>query len=279
VTYNGKSFDVPVVETRFMYHRRTAVLSGMPHIDMVHPARRLWRGRTRQLSLDDTTSCRLAMLERALIGVSRWGDVGGAEIPLRYFDFIRYGRVASLIPVLEHNRLDLLSLAGLTSLACRLIDRGPAGSDDAAECLGLGRLFEQNGAADRAGPCFERVAELAAAAPGWCEAGIVTEAMRRLAVTRRRERRHEDAARLWARLLDEPEVPRGLHPEAAEALAIHHEHRTRDLFTAKEYARRAYEMRQGTTPVRESLTRRLTRLDRKIERWGGVPRKLDFAIS
>ena len=87
---------------------------------MLHVSRRLWRAR----GDDPEASCRLVFLERDLFGVERVGDVPGMEIPGRYFDYIRYGDAELLEPVLQHNRLDLLSLALLTARAIRLIREG-----------------------------------------------------------------------------------------------------------------------------------------------------------
>ncbi len=104
VTYNGKTFDVPMMETRWAFHRMPAPLEEVPHFDMLHPARRLWRSRS---TLTDDGGCRLTTLERMLLNLRRVGDVDGFEIPGRFFQFLRTGDARPLEPVLEHNRLDL----------------------------------------------------------------------------------------------------------------------------------------------------------------------------
>ena len=113
VTYNGKSFDVPLMETRFVMHRMPTPFAALVHVDMVHPARRLWR-------TDDeegvSGGCRLTMLEAALCGHRREGDVPAFEIPSRYFHYVRTGDARPLAAVLEHNRLDLLALALITGM-------------------------------------------------------------------------------------------------------------------------------------------------------------------
>ena len=116
VTYNGKTFDVPVMETRWMFHRMEMPLNEVPHFDMLHPARRLWR--------HDEQGCRLSTLERTLFDVRRVGDVPGLEIPSRFFGFVRSGDPRPLEPVLEHNRIDLVSLAAVTAHAARLAREG-----------------------------------------------------------------------------------------------------------------------------------------------------------
>src|SRR5207253_908804 len=105
VTYNGKTFGVPVMETRWLFHRLEMPLDGVRHFDMLHPARRLWRDRPDGVAADAyadaDAGCRLATLERVLFGVRRVGDVPGMEIPSRYFRFLRSGNAAPLEPVLE----------------------------------------------------------------------------------------------------------------------------------------------------------------------------------
>src|SRR5687768_12930339 len=169
VTYNGKTFDLPVMETRWLFHRITPPLEGVPHFDMLHPARRLWRSRSpvarsvaRSFSSatpeDDGTCCRLSTLERLLFDVTRVGDVPGLEIPGRFFGFVRSGDPRPLEPVLEHNRLDLVSLAAVTARAVRLAQQGQEACRDCSEALALGRVYERAGSFERAEACFRGAA-------------------------------------------------------------------------------------------------------------------------
>ena len=131
VTYNGKSFDLPLIETRYALNRLTTPFAGMPHVDMLHHARRLWHG--------DDEGHRLSSLETSLLGHEREGDVAGFEIPARYFRYVHTGDARPLDAVLEHNRRDLLSLALLTARAAQLLDEGVTGAKTAREALGMGR--------------------------------------------------------------------------------------------------------------------------------------------
>ncbi|HUK35778.1 MAG TPA: ribonuclease H-like domain-containing protein, partial [Vicinamibacterales bacterium] len=105
VSFNGKSFDAPVLETRYLFHRLEWSVSKKAHIDVLHPARRFWK----------EDECSLAVLEQQVLGAWREADVSGYEIPERYFQFVRSGDARPLVAILEHNRLDLVSLASLTS--------------------------------------------------------------------------------------------------------------------------------------------------------------------
>ena len=148
VTFNGKSFDVPLIETRYLFHRQRFPLEGRAHVDMLHPARRLWRARG-EWEGSSEASCSLGTLEKLLAGVHRVGDVPGFEIPSRYFQFVRDGDARRLEAVLEHNRLDLVSLALVMARALTLVERGPAAAQSAYECFGLARIYDRAGRSRR----------------------------------------------------------------------------------------------------------------------------------
>jgi len=265
VSYNGKSFDLPLVETRLTLHRMETPFAEMPHIDMLHPARRLWR-KNEVSSLQSyggmpmrDSGCRLSVLEQSLCGYVRDGDVAGFEIPARYFHFVRTGDARPLEAVLEHNRLDLLSLALVTSRAAQLLDEGAPSTRTAREALGLGRLYERGAMLTDAWRCFTRAIELD-------EPDLLThaEALRAHAVLARRMRRFADAASSWRRLLDVPGCPPLLAREASEALAVHLEHRLRDFQMARGYAMQS--LYSDTSAARKQATlHRVARLDRKID--------------
>jgi len=264
VSYNGRTFDVPLIETRYLLHRLAYPLSAMPHLDMLHPARRLWKQRPMVAgpALDDD-SCKLSVLERHLAGYHRIGDVGGFEIPSRYFRFVRDGNAHPLEAVLEHNRLDLISLALVTARALTLIRQGPAAATHPRESLGLGRLYERSGAADEAEACFARAASLASRVGR--EPDVHADALRRLALCRRRAGRNAEAAAAWQELVRVPGCPSMLRREAREALAIHHEHRSRDLHAARSYVLDALAENAAAT-WRDRAQHRLRRIDHKLSR-------------
>ncbi len=288
VTYNGKTFDLPVMETRWLFHRMQPPLDGVPHFDMLHPARRLWRSRASgvgrdfpgrrslgeggspagsavtsavDIEGDDPACCRLSTLERFLFGVRRVGDVPGLEIPGRFFGFVRTGDPRPLEPVLEHNRLDLVSLAAVTARAARLAQNGHQACRDDSEALALGRVYERAGYGDRAEACYR-----VAAASGSTD--VRAEAMYRLGLRCRRERRYEEAADVWRDVLAWTERPRGrrhlveLRRFAAEALAIHLEHRRRDLGAAHTHA--LFALEESDARKADGVRHRLARIERKI---------------
>jgi uncharacterized protein len=269
VTYNGKTFDVPVMETRWAFHRMPAVLDEVPHFDMLHPARRLWRSRSTISGLhgshDDAGGCRLTTLERVLLNLRRVGDVDGFEIPGRFFQFLRTGDARPLEPVLEHNRLDLVSLAAVTSRALRLTGAGEPACRDGIEALAVGRVLERGGEVERAEACYRRASE------SQC-LETRSEAFYRLGLTCRRSGRFEEAAGWWRHLVALTDSVRrrdhaldSLREFAIEALAIHQEHRVRDLHAARELALFALEEHTGSRRA-DGMRHRLARLDRKLSK-------------
>jgi uncharacterized protein YprB with RNaseH-like and TPR domain len=279
VTFNGRTFDVPLIETRYLFHRLESPFADMPHFDMLHPARKLWRRRNiaRPSHRErwsggrpgDSASCALGALEEAILGVERCGDVPGFEIPSRYFNFLRTGDLSPLAAVFEHNRLDLLSLAALTAIAARMAGEGPAGAPSPHEALAMGRIYLRLGRWDEADACFARAAGLGDAA--WdarsIDPEIRADALRHLAIERRRQHRYEEAAEAWRQLLAAGAGP-GFTQEARRALAIHHEHRVRDLEEARRHAEHALEAEQDPAEA-DALRHRLQRLARKLNRVDG----------
>jgi uncharacterized protein len=264
VTYNGKTFDVPVMETRWLFHRMEMPLDSVRHFDMLHPARRLWRARPVARDLDGEGGCRLSTLERVLCEVRRVGDVPGLEIPARYFRFLRSGDARPLEPVLEHNRLDLVSLAAVTARALQLVDEGTDVCRDAAEALALGKVFERAGSFERAVDCYRH-----AAADRRAHIDVRAESLYRLGIRQRRDRRFDDAAETWRTLLNlnagrvRTPLLGPLRQFAAEALAIHHEHRERDFESARELALLALDETDDSAKA-SATQHRLSRLERKI---------------
>jgi uncharacterized protein YprB with RNaseH-like and TPR domain len=277
VSFNGKSFDAPLLETRYLFHRMPWPGAGRPHLDALHPARRFWGespasrwiARARDPGGEAARpACSLGSLERHLFDAQRVRDVPGSEIPGRYFHFVRSGDPDGLAGVLEHNRLDLLALAALTARLLQMVEGGPGQARHAREALALGRVYARAGLHEAARDAFARALRLCESSG---EAGTSSgaaarvAALRALALAERRARRFDAAARAWRALLTVEGCPRHLAREASEALAIHHEHRLRDLPAAKLFALSS--LQGATAPaLRRAVQRRLLRIGEKLER-------------
>ena len=206
VTFNGKMFDVPLLDARFRLNRGRFPLASAPHLDLLHPARRLWKARLE--------SCRLQSLEAGLMGLRRAGDIPGEEIPQVYFDWVRRRDARMLARVFEHNRQDIVSLAALAVLACQWVEEGRA--EDPRDVFSLARVLERARLYDRSEAEYRRALALG---PG----ALRGPALLRLAWRAKRAGDGTRATALWLEAGEAGEV------EGWRELAIHHEHRTKDL--------------------------------------------------
>ena len=148
-SYNGKSFDLPLLRTRFVMTLRADITVDDSHLDLLHPARRLWRDR-----FGSTT---LRQLEESVLDDGRPADIPGSLIPDAYFFYLRKGDPAIIAPVLEHNARDVISLVRITDRVARavLLARSGRAPDHAPAAFALARVFERNGEADAAFACYE----------------------------------------------------------------------------------------------------------------------------
>lgn len=220
VTFNGKSFDWPLLETRYRMTRTIKTSAPRAHLDFLHPARHLWRPRL--------GSARLPELERHVLGWNRGTDVMSELIPSIYFDFLRGGAPEPLVPIFHHNQMDLRGLAALATRVLALLTDPERQGRDALELFGVSRICERRGDV-RARQMYERsiVRELPE------EAG--RKARRSLALLAKRDGDLQRAESLWREMLGASRE--GL--EAYEQLAIHYERRSRDYQAAAELTRKA----------------------------------------
>jgi uncharacterized protein len=136
ITYNGRTFDQPLLETRFRMMRQRSPFSTLEHLDLLHGARRLWK-----LRFD---SCRLVDLENQILGVERQGDLPGELIPYVYFEYLRTHEILRLVPIFHHNAVDILTLACLTAIVPHAFQPPEhAQLSHGAEMVGLARWWRQ----------------------------------------------------------------------------------------------------------------------------------------
>src|SRR5579859_6780066 len=225
VTFNGKSFDWPLLESRFTMTRSIRAPKLAAHLDLLHPARALWRLRL--------GSVRLVELEREVLDVRRLGwhredDVASALIPQFYFDYLRGGPALPLAGVVRHNQMDLRGLAALFGKINSMLAQEGHEETDSRDLFGLSRFLHRKGDMPRAADvCSQAIA-----------AGLPAEhrqqAARDLALMAKRRGDFGEAAQLWESLL----TGTGQQAiEACEQLAIHFERREKDIDKALDYAR------------------------------------------
>lgn len=135
-TFNGKNFDLPLLQTRFTMCRMRQRWRDMEQLDLLYPARRTWKKRI--------GSCRLSRVEEIILGQPREGDLPGSEVPQRYFDFLKSGDMALLDDIIAHNRQDILTLGTLLAHLCCLYDH-PERETRPADLFSMGRALENQG--------------------------------------------------------------------------------------------------------------------------------------
>lgn len=242
VTYNGKTFDWPLLRNRFVMNRLKTP-APPAHLDLLHSARRVfrWRG----------AGTRLADVERDVIGHRRVGDVPGAEIPERYFRYLRTGNSAPLLPVFEHNVSDVRLMAALLAYLCQRYEaREPQG--DLRDHVGLGHVAFRNGELDRA-------ARFGAAASGSTDPEISTEGLLLVARSALRSNDPATAAANLERALGRSRLSD--RPPLHLALTKIYEHRLRDFGAALRHAALT-----GSAEREADRGRRLERLHRRADR-------------
>jgi uncharacterized protein YprB with RNaseH-like and TPR domain len=253
VTFNGKTFDIPLLETRYALARLKSPFNRMIHLDLLHPARRLWKLRL--------LSCELTHLEREVLGIGREGDVAGSEIPGIYFDYLRTGNAQRLQPVFYHNALDVVTLAALAAEMAGTVNA--AGGERAIDSLDL---FSLSKVFDRARATEKSVAACKQALTAGLPESIETRALWQLASQHKRSRQHQHAVELWKSLVGREDA---YAAKALEELAIHYEHRERNVGTAMEFTMAAIarlrEVPAFASPLKR-LNHRLERLRQKSVR-------------
>ncbi|MBI5289202.1 MAG: ribonuclease H-like domain-containing protein [Chloroflexi bacterium] len=254
VTYNGRAFDVPVMESRLTLARLASPYRGMAHFDLLHPVRRLYAHRM--------PGCRLAEAERRLLRIDRPDDVPGSLIPALYRDYLMAGRAGPLRGVFRHNAEDVLSLVGVLSSLAGLLSRDDHDPDDA---IAVARWWERAGESQRA-------MRLYGAALPWLEGGDdwAWAASRHAGLCKRHGPRAE-AVEIWRRLWASGDRAAGLE------LAKYLEHRAKELEEAAGVVELLLRGARATETV--DLSRRLARILRRLERRAGRTRGRRFAIT
>lgn len=249
ITYNGKVYDQPLLETRFRIARSHGApphpFNRMEHLDLLSGARRLWK-----LRLD---SCRLVDLENQILGVEREGDLPGDMIPYFYFDYLRTQQAFRLVPIFHHNAMDILSLACLTAVAS-LAYRDPhqAACRHGSDLIGIARWLMQSERPEEALRLLLRAVDLG------LPDHLLFRTLWDIALLHKRLGRPE-AAR--AALEDLTGSRNPFRARALEELAKHYEHRERNLPAALNLARSARAVADT-----ERLRRREQRLSARVAR-------------
>ena len=252
VTFNGKAFDWPLLQTRFGMHRHPLPQAEPLHLDLLFPARRLWRERL--------GSCSLSALEEGVLGVKRRLDVPSWLIPNIYFQYVRERDARPLRPVFAHNEQDVLSLLALTVRLARHFAEPVSEAGHPLDLYSLGRVFESSQDWGDCLLCYEQSLAWGLPAPQR------EAALTRLGLVYKRLARLENAERIWRSLVNRSGCL-GLLPYVE--LAKHLEHRERNYGEAAVVVEQALAMlgrRGGDFWQRVRLDRERADLEHRRER-------------
>jgi len=286
VTFNGKSFDWPLLENRFTMTRAIRTPKLAAHLDLLHPSRALWKLRL--------GSVRLVELERHVLDAPRLGwhrdeDVLSSMIPQHYFDYIRGGPAEPLAAVIRHNQMDLRGLAAILGRIDGLLGAAERADEDvdSLDLFGLSRFLNKRGDRDRAHAACSQALDIG------LPAQHRPKARRELAQHWKRRGDHEHAVSLWHELAaesaaatEQPDMLDAIH--ACEELAMYYERRVKDLDRAVEFiclalakvkrlraATRSLYAAPKLARMEEKFLNRATRLRHRIdsrrERGGRLP--------
>jgi uncharacterized protein YprB with RNaseH-like and TPR domain len=250
ITYNGKTYDQPLLETRYRMTRQKPPFGRLPHLDLLHGARRLWKLRFE--------NCRLTHLESQVLGVEREGDLPGEMIPYVYFEYLRRNEAQRLVPVFHHNAIDILTLGCLTALvpaAFRETDvesLAAIGLRSGEEYLGIARWLLAAGQAERGLDLLRWAVDAGLPDP------LLFQTLWDIGRIEKKLGREEPALQIFLELAG-CRNPHRVH--ALSALAKHFEHRERNFKVALEFTKQALTFEPSV-----DLLRRESRLQAKLSK-------------
>ncbi|MBI1895055.1 MAG: ribonuclease H-like domain-containing protein [Acidobacteria bacterium] len=252
ITYNGRTYDQPLLETRYRMARRRPPFGRLQHLDLLFGARRLWKLRFE--------SCRLVDLENQILGVEREGDLPGEMIPYVYFEYLRTREAFRVAPILHHNMLDIVTLACLTAIVPQAF-QSPAEAPLAhgAEMVGLARWLR----AEKPEAALEL---LRRAVHTGLRDDLLFRTLWDIALL---EKKLGRAAAAIAGFCELAACRNPFRLQALEELAKHYEHRERNYSMALEMTRTALDLADS-----DQLRARQARLEKRVARSAAMGRLL-----
>lgn len=222
VTFNGKSFDLPLLKTRYVLNGLPYPFEKVEHLDLLHLARRLWRNRLESRAMGD--------LERTILGFTRdQEEVPGYLIPEYYFNYLRTGDARPLEGVFYHNTIDIVSLAALFNYMGTILESPGSADLPSLDIAAIAKLYEDGGRLEDAASLYE-----ASLAMGLPEQFFI-RTLERFAFLRRKQGKLELAAGLWQKAAQYGDLA------AFVELAKYFEHNKRDIASALEWSTKGFE--------------------------------------
>jgi hypothetical protein len=245
VSYNGKTFDIPLIQSRFIMSGMKLNLKNPGHFDLLYPARRLWKRRLE--------NCSLSTVERDILGVIREDDVPGYLVPEIYFRYLKTKDARALKQVFEHNLQDILSLVALVSRMCFLLEDPLNNTEYGMDIFSIGKMFDEEKRYDQSTYYYTEALK-----HNLAEEEIL-EILRLSSFAYKRQGKWREAEKIWKEII---EKSREYIYYPYEELAKYYEHYLRDYQKAETVVEEALNIEENIFQ-REKLQHRLNRIKRK----------------
>jgi len=246
VSYNGKTFDVPLIQSRFIMSGMKLNLKNPGHFDLLYPARRLWKRRLE--------NCSLSTVERDILGLIREDDVPGYLVPEIYFRYLKTKDARALKQVFEHNLQDILSLVALVSRMCFLVEDPLNNTEYGMDIFSIAKMFDEERRYEQSTRYYTEALK-----HNLTEEETL-EILRLVSFAHKRQGKWEEAEKIWKEII---ERSREFIYYPYEELAKYYEHHLKDYQKAETIVEEALNIEENIF-LKEKLQYRLNRIKGKL---------------
>ncbi|MTI70506.1 MAG: hypothetical protein FH751_09680 [Firmicutes bacterium] len=217
VTYNGKSFDIPLLHGRYIFNNIKSNIKNMCNIDLLHPTRRLFKERL--------IKCNLNNIEKEILNVKRIDDIEGRLIPKAYFNYLKTSDEKEIVKIMKHNKIDIISMVVLFKVINKLYENPTVNVENLKDLYSLGKIHEKLFEYDTSIDCYLKVLEKSDSE------FLKNRCLKQLSFIYKRNKNYKKATKIWEHLIKD-KITFELYPY--EELAKYHEHKTKNFKKALE---------------------------------------------
>jgi uncharacterized protein YprB with RNaseH-like and TPR domain len=255
MTYNGKSFDYPLLRNRMILNRVDNPFLNYAHLDLLHLTRRLWK--------HALPSCSLSTIEERIFCFSRLGDIEGGLIPQAYFTYLQTGDLSDIQRIIDHNQQDIISLARLLFYIHQIENAGKDNPYPDRELISMFNIAVRISDLDRIEPIIKSFADE--------DKSLPTKSLKNYSLLLKREKKWDQALEIWQNFINKGEEVLF----SCEETAKDYEHREKNMSYALKYTKRAIDFldiveevrgEHENTEIRNRFNRRLNRIENKLHR-------------
>jgi hypothetical protein len=242
VSYNGKTFDYPLIQSRYIMSGIKMNLEDPCHFDLLYPTRRLWKRRLE--------NCSLATVERDILGVNRENDVPGYLVPDIYFRYLKTKDARDMKSVFEHNLQDILSLVALAAKIGDFLEKPLSNTNYASDIFSLGKIYDGHKEYTQSALYYNEALKYD------LPEKEVLEVLKLTSFAYKRQGKWEEAEKIWKKVINKSQE---FIYYPYEELAKYYEHRLKDYQKAKMIVEEALNVVESTF-LKEKLEYRLNRI-------------------